>query len=107
MIINNPGYSGSLKERHPNRDYLKKKKSQEAFYIKAKLNSQLAEQLRYLSRKPHPRNTSNVEIPSKEDPRRACNSLEMPCSELQGLDGPQPSRASTSKQKRDIGHCWS
>jgi hypothetical protein len=107
MIINNPGYGGSLKERHPNRDYLKKKKSQEAFYIKAKLNSQLAEQLKYLSRKPNTRNISTVEIQPKEDPRRACSSLEMPCGELQGLDGAQPARESTSKQKRNIGHCWS
>jgi hypothetical protein len=75
MIINSPGYASSLKERLPNRDYLKKKKSQEAFYIKAKLNSQLAEQLKYLSRKPHPRTTSIVEVPTKEDPRRVCSSL--------------------------------
>lgn len=75
MLINNPGYSTSLKERLPNRDYLKKKKSQEAFYIKAKINSQLAEQLKYLNRKPHPKNASIVEIPTKDDARRACSSL--------------------------------
>lgn len=107
MIINNPGYGGSLKERHPNRDYLKKKKSQEAFYIKAKLNSQIAEQLKYLNRNPNPKNSSIVEISSKEDPRRTCSCLEMPCNELQRLDGQQPARASTFKQKRNIDHCWS
>jgi hypothetical protein len=109
MIINSSGYGGSSKERNSNRDYLKKKKSQEAFYIKAKLNSQLGEHLKYL----HPRksqakvSTSMVEISTKEDPRRACSSLEMGSGELSVLDGMQAVRASANKQKRNVGHCWS
>ena len=41
MIINNSSYANSSKDKGYNRDYLKKKKSHEAFYVKAKLNSQM------------------------------------------------------------------
>ena len=41
MIINNSSYVNPSKDKSYNRDYLKKKKSNEAFYVKAKLNAQM------------------------------------------------------------------
>lgn len=41
MIINNSSYVNPSKDKSYNRDYLKKKKSHEAFYVKAKLNAQM------------------------------------------------------------------
>lgn len=41
MIINNSCYVNPSKDKSYNRDYLKKKKSNETFYVKAKLNAQM------------------------------------------------------------------
>jgi hypothetical protein len=107
MIINS-SYGTGTKDKNCNREYLKKKKSHEAFYIKAKTNSQLGEQLKYLqSRKSQARvSTSLIEINPKEDCKRV-GSMEMGASELCTLDNIIPTKASINKQKKNIGHCWS
>jgi hypothetical protein len=103
MIISAGSYASSLKEKGYNRDYLKKKKSQEAFYVKAKLSSQLGEHIKPLHlRKPQPRGSSLAYI--KEE--RRVGSLEMPFSDISVLESMGPAKPSAGRQK-NIGHCWS
>lgn len=107
MLTNNSNYLSGNRDKLGTRDYLKKKKSQQAFLMKAKLNSQLNDQLKYLqSRKSQSKLSSSlVEIEHKDSSKRIA-SLEITQPDGQISQFPSSKQAPTRNNK-NIGHCWS